>query len=269
MPVVAGVDIGSITAKTVTIDEEKRILSAHVIHQGIVNEEAAWTCLQTALAKAGLRREDLSFLITTGYGRDLVTFGDHSITEITCHAAGVHHLLPEVRTVIDVGGQDSKVIALDEQGRVATFRMNDKCAAGTGRFLEVMARALGVELTALGATALQSRDPAPVSSVCTVFAESEVVSLAARGFPKVDIVGGIHEAIANRLSSMVRAVGAREPIVMTGGVAMNQGVVRALERTLGIQIVVPPEPQIIGALGAALFALQKAPRWAAADGAPT
>jgi predicted CoA-substrate-specific enzyme activase len=266
MPIVAGVDIGSITAKTVTIDEQKRILSSTIVHQGIVNQEAAWSCLQAALEKAGIRREALAFLVTTGYGRNLVTFGDRSITEITCHAAGVHHLLPEVRTVIDVGGQDSKVIALDEQGRVATFRMNDKCAAGTGRFLEVMAHALGVELTALGEVALQSQHPAPVSSVCTVFAESEVVSLAARGFPKVDIVGGIHEAIANRLSSMVRAVGVREQIVMTGGVAKNQGVVRALERLLGVPIVVPPEPQIIGALGAALFALQKAPGQATVDG---
>lgn len=257
MPVVAGVDIGSITAKTVVMTDGKQILSSKVVHQGIVNEEAARTCLQAALDKAGVRQEDLDFMITTGYGRDLVSFGDRSITEITCHAAGVHHLLPEAQTVIDVGGQDSKVIAVDSNGKVTTFRMNDKCAAGTGRFLEVMANALRVELTALGEVALQSDNPAPVSSVCTVFAESEVVSLSARGFPKVDIVGGIHEAIGNRLSSMVRAVGLREQVVMTGGVAKNRGVIRALERLLGVSIVVPPEPQIVGALGAALFALRQ------------
>jgi len=255
--VVAGVDIGSITAKTIIMDGEKCLLAYSIVNQGIVNAEAAQASLNEALNKAGITREGLSCIVTTGYGRDLVKFGEQSITEITCHAAGVYHLLPEIRTVIDVGGQDSKVIAMDEQGRVLTFRMNDKCAAGTGRFLEVMAHALKVDLGQLGDIALQSLNPAPVSSVCTVFAESEVVSLAARGFPRVDIVGGIHEAIARRLSSMVQAVGVRERVAMTGGVAKNRGVVRALERMLGLTIVVPAEPQITGALGAALFALQR------------
>lgn len=256
MTAVAGVDVGSITAKAIIVDSERRILAQRIVHQGIVNERAAWTCFEEAVDSAGLRPDDISYIVTTGYGRDLVKFGDKSVTEITCHAAGVHHLLPAARTVVDVGGQDSKVISLDEDGRVVTFRMNDKCAAGTGRFLEVMAIALRVDLTELGGIALESNNPAPVSSVCTVFAESEIVSLSAQGYPKVDIIGGLHEAIANRLTQMVRAVGVREPVVMTGGVAKNQGVVRALERTLGIKIVIPSEPQITGALGAAFFALR-------------
>lgn len=253
---VAGVDIGSVTAKTVIMGAGAEPLCYNVLHQGLVNEAAALRSLARALDDAGVGRDALSTVITTGYGRQLVKFGDRSITEITCHAAGVHHILPDVRTIIDVGGQDSKVIKLDDQGLVVTFRMNDKCAAGTGRFLEVMARALGVELGEFGQIALESRNPAPVSSVCTVFAESEIVSLAARGFPRTDIIGGIHEAIARRLSSLVRAVGAREPIAMTGGVAKNPGAVNALERTLGTKIRIPEEPQIVGALGAAVLALR-------------
>jgi len=246
------------------MDGGQRVLAYSVVNQGLVNEEAAQNSLAEAIVRAGISREDISTIVTTGYGRDLVKFGNRSITEITCHAAGAHHLRPEIRTIVDVGGQDSKVIALDDRGRVATFRMNDKCAAGTGRFLEVMARALGVELADFGRIALQSQNPAPVSSFCAVFAESEVVSLAAKGYPKIDIIGGIHQAIARRLSSMVRAVGLREPVAMTGGVAKNEGAVRALEQALGVEIVLHPEPQIVGALGAALFALRSS---AASNGA--
>lgn len=257
MSLVAGVDIGSLTAKTVIMDEEARVLSFSILPQGIVSEKAALSCLEQALGKAHLTRSDLNFILTTGYGRELVKFGDRSVTEISCHACGAHSLFPEARMVIDIGGQDSKVIALDEQGRLINFIMNDKCAAGTGRFLEVMARALGVELEEMGEFSLKSQQPAHVSSICTVFAESEVISLAARSYSKIDIIAGIHEAIGRRLVSMVKAVRLREPVVMTGGVAKNKGVVQVLERLLATQIIIPPEPQVVGALGAALFALEE------------
>jgi predicted CoA-substrate-specific enzyme activase len=257
MAAVAGVDIGSLTAKVVILDENRQILAYHVLAQGIVDVNAARACLEAALEKAGLAPGDLSRVVTTGYGRELVRFGDKSITEITCHARGAHFLLPELRTLIDIGGQDSKVIALDSRGLVLDFAMNDKCAAGTGRFLEAMARALGVELSEMGDLALTSREPAHVSSLCTVFAESEIISLAASGRSKVDILAGVHESIGRRMVSMVRRVGVRPKVGMSGGVAKNPGVVRVLERLLGTPIVVPPEPQIVGALGAALFALDE------------
>jgi predicted CoA-substrate-specific enzyme activase len=257
MAAVAGVDIGSLTAKVVILDENRQILAYHVLAQGIVDVNAARACLEAALEKAGLAPGDLSRVVTTGYGRELVRFGDKSITEITCHARGAHFLLPELRTLIDIGGQDSKVIALDSRGLVLDFAMNDKCAAGTGRFLEAMARALGVELSEMGDLALTSREPAHVSSLCTVFAESEIISLAASGRSKVDILAGVHESIGRRMVSMVRRVGVRPKVGMSGGVAKNPGVVRVLERLLGTPIVIPPEPQIVGALGAALFALDE------------
>jgi len=254
---VAGVDIGSLTAKSVILDENREILAYSIVHQGIVNEEAALASLDRALNEAGLGREDLEFIVTTGYGRNLVGFGDKNVTEISCHAYGAHFLHPQTRTVIDIGGQDSKVIALDEQGRVAGFNMNDKCAAGTGRFLEVMCRALGVALEEMGELSLRSQNPAQVSSLCTVFAESEIISLAAQGYPKVDIIAGIHEAIGRRIFSLVKSVALRPRVMMTGGVAKNKGVIKVLERLLGTEIITPPEPQIVGALGAALFALEE------------
>lgn len=253
---VAGVDIGSLTAKSVILDETGKLLTFSIVHQGLVNEEAALRSLDQALDKAGLRREDLGYIVTTGYGRTLVSFGDRNVTEISCHAYGAHYLNPEVRTVIDIGGQDSKVIAIDGGGRVVSFNMNDKCAAGTGRFLEVMCRALGVALEDMGELSLKSQNPAHVSSLCTVFAESEIISLAAQGYPKVDIIAGIHEAIGRRIFSLLKSVSIRPRVMMSGGVAKNKGVVKVLERLLGTEIFIPPEPQIVGALGAALFALE-------------
>lgn len=253
---VAGVDIGSLTAKTVIVDGNRRILAHHIVSGGIVDAEAALTSLNNALRSAGLTRADLGGIVTTGYGRDLVRFGDRSITEISCHARGAHVFFPVARTLIDIGGQDSKAIAFEGSGVVRDFVMNDKCAAGTGRFLEVMARALRVELEEMGALGLQSHSPAHVSSMCTVFAESEIISLVAHGCPKVDIIAGVHESIGRRMVSMVKRVGLRQQVVMTGGVAKNAGVVRVLEKLLGTSILIPPEPQAVGALGAALFALE-------------
>jgi len=256
MKCAVGVDIGSLTAKSVVIDADARIVGYKVIQGKIVDESAALVSLEQALETAHLSRPDVDFLVTTGYGRNMVNFGDKTITEISCHARGAQYLSTGVRTVIDIGGQDSKVIALDGEGGVINFAMNDKCAAGTGRFLEVMADALDVPLEEMGGLSIKSENPAQISSICTVFAESEVISLKARGRSKMDIISGIHEAIGRRMHSLVNQVGMTAPVVMSGGVAKNKGVVGVLARLLETKIIVPPEPQIVGALGAALFALE-------------
>ncbi len=252
-----GVDIGSLTAKTVVMSPDSCILAFKVVQGKIVDKAAAIASLNQALADARLTQAEIGLLITTGYGRNMVSFGHKSITEISCHARGAHFLFPGVKTVIDIGGQDSKVISLNGDGSVVNFAMNDKCAAGTGRFLEVMAHALEVPIEDMGRLSLQSKSPASISSICTVFAESEVISLRAQGSTRLDIIAGIHEAIARRMHSLVSHVGAIPPVVMSGGVAKNIGVVSSLEKLLGVRIIVPPEPQIVGALGAALFAVDE------------
>lgn len=257
MKAVAGVDIGSLTAKTVILNEKSEILSYSVVQQGIVDEAAAKASLQESLERAGLTLKDLSFMITTGYGRSMVKFGQKNITEISCHARGADYLYPGVRTVIDIGGQDSKVVALDGHGRVMNFAMNDKCAAGTGRFIEVMARALGITLQEMEVFSFKAQKASHVSSICTVFAESEIISLVAQGNPKTDIIAGIHEAIGRRMLSLTKHTGIFPPVMMTGGVAKNKAVVDVLERILNTEIAVSEEPQIVGALGAALFALEE------------
>ena len=193
-------------------------------------------------------------VVATGYGRIAVPFASKKVTEITCHARGAYHLFPQTRTVIDIGGQDSKVIRLGKDGRVVDFVMNDKCAAGTGRFLEVMARALEVSLEDMGRLSDLARERLTISSMCTVFAESEVVSLIAEGHPKEDIIRGLHDAVSERVAGMAERVGLENGVTMTGGVAKNAGVVRSLEERLGVKISRPEEPQIVGALGAALIA---------------
>ena len=257
MDYTAGVDIGSLTAKSVIIDPDCNIVSYRVIQGKIVDEAAALASFRYALDKAHLTEDSIGFLVTTGYGGDMVHFGDKNITEISCHARGAKFLFPDVKTVIDIGGQDSKVISMNGEGKVINFSMNDKCAAGTGRFLEVMAGALGVPLEEMGHFSRKAEDPAPISSICTVFAESEVISLKAKGRSKEDIISGIHEAIGRRMHSMINHVGMVSPAVISGGVAKNVGVVRVLERLLKTEIIIPQEPQIVGALGAALFALEE------------
>jgi predicted CoA-substrate-specific enzyme activase len=193
-------------------------------------------------------------IVATGYGRKLVDFAHRSVTEITCHAAGVYFQNPAIRSVVDIGGQDSKAIALDGQGGVHDFAMNDKCAAGTGRFLEVMATALELELDAFGRLSLESDRPAVISSLCTVFAESEVISLIAKGERRENIIAGIHNAIAARVAAMANRIGLAAPVMMTGGVAQNKGVVRALAQRLGHELEISALAQVNGALGAALMA---------------
>lgn len=252
----AGVDVGAATGKVVILDQEGGIKGAAVVPTGANSRRAAESALEKALQQAGLIGEDLGPIVATGYGRASIPFAHRQVTEITCHARGAHHLYPQARTVIDIGGQDSKVIVLNERGQVMDFVMNDKCAAGTGRFLEVMARALELELNDLGKVSLLARHPVTISSTCTVFAESEVVTLVAEGRPREEIVAGLHQAIARRIRAMAERARWRPPVVMTGGVAYNIGAVRALELELGISIIVPEQPQLIGALGAALLARQ-------------
>jgi predicted CoA-substrate-specific enzyme activase len=249
----AGIDLGSITAKAVVM-ADGQILASAIGFSGYNSAETARRVLAEALERAGLSRQAIARLVATGYGRVRVPGADKQVTEITCHARGAYWLHPETRTVIDIGGQDSKGIALNGQGRVADFVMNDKCAAGTGRFLEVMARALEEDLDRFGELSLTALRRAQISSTCTVFAESEVISQIAAGVPKDVIIAGIHEAIAARISGMVGRIAVRDEVVMTGGVARNAGVVRMLEEKLGHRILVLPEAQITGAIGAALIA---------------
>ena len=249
----AGIDIGSITAKAAVMEDGK-LLGTRTLFTGYNAEAAGRRVYETLLADLGLALEAVAKIVSTGYGRNAVGFADKAVTEILAHAAGAHFSNPGTRTVIDIGGQDSKVIALDQHGKVSNFVMNDKCAAGTGRFLEVMARALEVDLDAFGALSLQSRRPSQISSLCTVFAESEVISLVARGEERADIIAGIHDTIATRVSSMLARLGLQEPVMITGGVARNVGVVHALEKKLGIRIAVSSQAQENGAIGAAIIA---------------
>ncbi|PRR75811.1 acyl-CoA dehydratase activase [Neomoorella humiferrea] len=255
MILTAGIDIGSLTTKAVVV-ADGQLQGAAVLKSSVDGEATARTALQEALSRAGFKEDDLAGIVATGYGRIRVSFARRRITEITCHARGIYHLWPDVRTVIDIGGQDSKVILLDEGGRVRDFVMNEKCAAGTGRFLEVMANALEVPVKEMGRLSLEAVQGANISSMCTVFAETEVVSLVAEGRPVPEIIKGLHNAIAQRVVAMAQRAGWEEPVAMTGGVAKNLGVVKSLEEQLGASIRVPPDPQIIGALGAALLAAE-------------
>ena len=251
--VTAGVDIGAITAKAVVFDDEG-LLATALILAGYDRAAAALQVIDRALTQAGLAREQIARLVATGYGRVQVAGADRTVTEITCHARGAHHLCPDVHTVIDIGGQDSKGIAVGAAGKVLDFVMNDKCAAGTGRFLEVMAHALEVDLVDFGQLALAAPRRARISSTCTVFAESEVITHLAAGADRGEIIAGIHEAIAARVATMVGRIPVRDRVVLTGGVAHNAGVARMLEEKLGQPITVPEHAQLAGAIGAALIA---------------
>jgi predicted CoA-substrate-specific enzyme activase len=248
-----GIDVGSITTKAaIVVDGELRL--SRIGSTGYDTQTAAQNIFDDILEEAKVSRSDLSGIISTGYGRKSVAFADRAVTEITCHAWGAHYINPEVQTVIDIGGQDSKAIALGENGKVKDFAMNDKCAAGTGRFLEVMARALEVDLNRFGAMSVESDSPATISSLCTVFAESEVISLISKGEQRKNIIAGIHDSIAARVAAMAKRIGVRAPIMMTGGVAKNIGLVKALEKKLGESIQISETAQVTGAIGAALLA---------------
>lgn len=253
-----GIDIGSLTVKAILLDTERRVCARGVVSAGYGGQEAAQALVARLLQETGIAQDRVAYTVVTGYGRIRFTAASEEVSEISCHARGAFHLHPAVRTVIDIGGQDSKAIRLDRSGRVIDFAMNDKCAAGTGRFLEVMAAALGVRIEELGPLALQSQHPVSISSTCTVFAESEAISHIARGATRQDVAAGLHQAIAGRLLGLVARVGLEPDIVLTGGVALNVGVVAALSQQSGQKVHVPNDPQTVGALGAALYALQRA-----------
>lgn len=248
-----GIDVGSTSGEAVILDGDK-VAAFSIVDTGYNSRRAADLALEQALREANVERAQLGPLVATGYGRIAVDYAGKQVTEISCYARGISFLYPKVRTVIDIGGQDSKVISVSARGKPTDFQMNDKCAAGTGRFLEVMARALQLELTQLGAISAHSKRRLTISSMCTVFAESEVITLVAEGAAREDIVAGLHRAIAKRVGAMVKRVGVIPPLAFAGGVAKNEGVTRALEEELGETLLIPQEPQIIGALGAALIA---------------
>jgi predicted CoA-substrate-specific enzyme activase len=253
--IVGGCDVGSATGKAVVMKDGTIV--AHVIIPSTTKPEAtARTAMDQAVAKAGLSSiESLGYIVGTGYGRLKIPFANENVSEITCHARGAHWMSAKVRTVVDIGGQDCKVMSIDDTGKVLEFVMNDRCAAGTGRFFEAMARVLDCGLDGLSSLCLQGENPATISSQCSVFAESEVVTLINEGVELSDIVAGLHDSVARRLNSMVRRVGLVEDIALTGGCAKNEGLAKVLEGKLRVSVKkLPQDPQIAGAVGAALIA---------------
>jgi predicted CoA-substrate-specific enzyme activase len=250
----AGIDVGSLSADAVIIGEDHVIAAYAILPTGNNSRRAGTEAFNASLAQADIEVSQVAAVVSTGYSRDRVLQAGESKTEIACHAKGAHFLFPDVGTVIDIGGQDSKAIRVGPRGRVINFAMNDKCAAGTGRFLEVMATALQVPLGEMAQLAAGSREALTISSICTVFAESEVVSFISQGKTPADISQAVCRAIARRTAGLVTRIGVVEQVLMTGGVAKNRAVVARLAEQIGHPILVPEEPQIIGALGAALFA---------------
>jgi len=250
----AGIDAGSRAIKIVLMDADNmEAIGKGLTDQGVEQDRLASELFDQVLDDNGVERKNVATIVATGYGRNAVSIADTTITEITCHAVGVHHLVPDAMTVIDIGGQDSKLLRLDASGRVRDFAMNDRCAAGTGRFLEVVAQRLGVELESLGSMAAQSRNPAAISSMCVVFAETEIIGLLASGTAGEDIVAGVQTAIAARIIGMAGR-NVETPIIFTGGVALISGMDTALETALGKSVTISPDPQMTGALGAAILA---------------
>ena len=248
----AGIDLGSTITKVVIIDRDEEICASVINHTGAEHRRLANKVMKEALRQAGLSFDEIYYVVATGYGRITVPFADRQITELTCHARGVYHFFPGVRLAVDIGGQDAKGLKI-KSGKLLDFTMNDKCAAGTGRFLEVIANALSLKLEDLGSISLNSINKVSISSTCTVFARQEVVSRLSEGIPLEDVLAGIHDGIASRVARMVERLKMGPDVVFTGGVAKNIGVVKALEAKLGCELLVPGEPLLSGAIGAALL----------------
>jgi len=255
MAYAAGVDVGSTQTKAIIINESGEIAGRALIDTGANVVLAAQSAFNLCLKEQSIREEEVEYVIGTGYGRYRVTFGNSQVTEISCHGRGAVHMFPKTRTVIDMGGQDTKAIRVSSIGEIDDFCMNDKCAAGTGRFLGAAAAALEIPLSELGPTALGSKKPVRISTTCTVFAESEVLTWLAKGKKVEDILWGVHQSIASRSSALLRRVGVEEEVTFTGGVTKNMGMVRALEEKLEVKLNVSDDSHFMGALGAALFAL--------------
>lgn len=255
---VAGVDVGSTQTKAVIMDMQKNIVARALIRTGANVVKAAERAFKKALEEADIHADEVIYVIGTGYGRYKVTFGHAQVTEISCHAKGAAFIHPGTRTVLDIGGQDTKAMKIDERGEVLDFCMNDKCAAGTGRFLEAAAEVMGLTLDEIGEVSLQAENPVKMTNVCTVFVESEILSHLAWGKKREDILAGVHRSIATRAVGLMRRVGIEDDITFTGGVSKNVGMVRALEAVLGRKVHVSPESHFMGAIGAALFAWERA-----------
>jgi (R)-2-hydroxyacyl-CoA dehydratese activating ATPase len=260
-----GVDVGSTQTKAVVVDAERRIVGRSLIPTGANVVTAAQTAFSAACAEGGIPESGVVFVVGTGYGRYKVTFGNAQVTEICCHARGAAEMFPVTRTVLDMGGQDTKAIRIQPGGDVIDFCMNDKCAAGTGRFLQSASAALDIPMPDLGARALAGQRPVDISTTCTVFAESEVLSWLARGKKIEDILLGVHRSIATRSIALLRRVGIEDEITFTGGVARNEAMITVLNEMLGTELNVSEESHYMGALGAALFALERAGHAAAAE----
>jgi predicted CoA-substrate-specific enzyme activase len=248
-----GVDIGSTMTKVVLTDKSSNLLSTIKGPTGAEHRQLANEVMRQALEQASLQIDDISYIVATGYGRLNVPFADRQITELSCHARGVYSLFPKARTAIDIGGQDAKCMRIDN-GRLISFVMNDKCAAGTGRFLEVTAAALGTKLEDMGEISLKATKKVQISSLCTIFAQQEVVALISRGEKLENILAGLNDALSSRIAALARRLGIEPDLVLTGGVAKNVGMVKAMKESLGREILVPEEPLITGALGAAILA---------------
>jgi len=255
MAYTAGVDVGSTQTKAIVINEARKIVGRALIDTGANVVLAAEQAFTEALGNANVQEEEVEYVIGTGYGRYRVTFGNTQVTEISCHGRGAVHMFPDTRTVIDMGGQDTKAIRVRPSGEIVDFCMNDKCAAGTGRFLGAASNAINIPLDELGPTALRAKRPVRISTTCTVFAESEVLSWLGKGKKIEDILQGVHQSIAARSIGLLRRVGIEEQITFTGGVARNIGMVDALQKGLGAKLNVSDDSHFIGALGASLFAL--------------
>ncbi len=272
MQYAAGVDIGSTQTKAVLMDLSRAIVARTVIPTGAHVIRAGRRALEAIVAEANVRPEEVEYVVGTGYGRYKVEAGDAQVTEISCHARGAQFIFPGTRTVIDMGGQDTKAIKTGPDGNVVDFCMNDKCAAGTGRFLAAAADVVGLTLEEIGEVSLKGTKPIRLTSVCTVFVESDIMNYLAQRKSVEDILAGVHQAIASRTIGLVRRVGVEDEVTFTGGVARNIGMVRALEEKLGTALNVGPDSHFMGALGAALFAVDKlmaaSPRTSEIDASP-
>jgi predicted CoA-substrate-specific enzyme activase len=252
----AGIDAGSRAIKLVLMDGERNILNTGVTDQGVAQAVLAGNLLDRSLEENGYTRNDVKAVVATGYGRDALEFANTAITEITCHARGVSHIMKDVSTIIDIGGQDSKVIRLEQSGLVRDFKMNDRCAAGTGRFLEVVAGRLDVEIFRIGRLVENAKNPSHISSMCVVFAETEIIGLLASGESRENILAGVQNSIASRIAAMAGRHIA-DPVIFTGGVALVPGMDRALEQSIGHPVQISDSPQFTGAIGAALLAIDR------------
>ena len=254
--ITAGIDIGSMTAKAVLLKDSK-ILSSSLIPTGPDSPVTAKKAMDEALKNGNaLNLEDVDYIVSTGYGRVVVPFAQKNVTEISCHAKGAHWVFPEVRTILDMGGQDCKAIRCDENGKVTNFVMNDKCAAGTGRFFDIIAETMGLRLEDLGELSLKMEKTEEISNYCAVFAKSEVMSLLLEGASRNDILAGCCEAVSARVSPLLKTVDPEPEFAISGGIAQNIGVVKRVEEKIGLKANIAPEPQLIGAIGAALFAAE-------------